>query len=164
MKPAPMNSDTSHPADEPPIDDDLVAALAADTVGEPVPAGASSRIRHRLLERIAQGESRHVTVHASEHAWHALQEGVTIKVLHEAHGVMSYLLRLAAGAVLPAHRHPIDEECVVLEGSVRIGTQLVVTAGGLHLAHKDALHAPITTDEGATLFLRGAPPHPADIV
>ena len=159
-----MNPDISRPADDLPVDDDLLEAIAADTVCEPVPAGLSSRVRHRLLERISQGESRHLTVQPSEDTWQALQDGVMIKVLHEADGVMSYLLRLAAGAVLPAHRHPVDEECVVLEGCVRIGTQLVVTAGGFHLAHKDALHAPITTDEGATLFLRGAPPHPADIV
>ena len=31
-------------------------------------------------------------------------------------------------------------------------------------ARKDALHAPITSDEGATIFLRGASPHPAAVV
>lgn len=159
-----MKPDTSRPADDLPLDDDLLEAIAADTLCEPVPVGVSSRIRHRLLERISQGESRHLTVQSSEDTWQAFQEGVMIKVLHEAEGVMSYLLRLAAGAVLPAHRHPVDEECVVLEGSVRIGTQLLVSAGGFHLARKDALHASITSDRGATLFLRGASPHPAVIV
>ncbi len=159
-----MNPEISRPADDLPLDDDLLEAIAADTLCEPVPAGLSSRVRHRLLERISQGESRHLTVQPSEDTWQAFQDGVMIKVLHEADGVMSYLLRLAAGAVLPAHRHPVDEECVVLEGSVRIGTQLVVGAGGFHLARKDALHAPITSDEGATIFLRGASPHPAAVV
>ena len=70
---------------------------------------------------------------------------------------MSYLLRLAPGAALPAHRHPVDEECVVLEGEVQIGT-LRVGAGGFHLGRKDVLHDRLCSAGGALIFLRGAIP------
>jgi hypothetical protein len=52
----------------------------------------------------------------------------------------------------------------VLEGRVRIGSTLEIGAGSFHLARRDALHAPISTVDGATLFLRGASPHPDQLV
>lgn len=143
---------------------DLVDSLTSDSADEAPSPQLAARIKHRVLERIAQFEAGHVTVQAADDRWQRFQHGVQIKVLHESGGVMSYLLRLAPGAVLAAHRHPMDEECVVLEGSLQIGNELVVAAGGFHLAHKDALHAQITTTTGATIFLRGAPPHPAVLV
>jgi quercetin dioxygenase-like cupin family protein len=65
---------------------------------------------------------------------------------------------LAPGATLPPHRHPIDEECLVLAGTLRVGTRIEVGPGGYHLAHQGALHATISTRTGATIFLRGTVP------
>ena len=147
-----------------PLADDILRALADGQAAEPVPAIPNARIKHRLLQRVAQAEARHLTVPAGRADWQPFQPGVEIKVLHEADGIMSYLLRLAPGAALAAHRHPIDEECVVLEGRVRIGDTLEIGAGSFHLARRDALHAPISTVDGAMLFLRGASPHPDQLV
>jgi quercetin dioxygenase-like cupin family protein len=146
------------------LDDDILRAIADGQAAEPAPAIANARIKHRLLQRVAQAEARHLTVPAGRDGWQPFQPGVEIKVLHEADGIMSYLLRLAPGAVLAPHRHPIDEECVVLEGRVCIGSTLEIGAGSFHLAHRDALHAPISTVDGATIFLRGASPHPDQLV
>jgi len=159
----PMNA--PDPADDlPMLDAALIDALAAEQAPEAVPPATSARIRHRVMDRIARAETSNTTLHAQDGSWQPFKQGVDIKVLHEAQGVMSYLLRLAPGAVVDAHRHPMDEECVVLEGVVRIGDDLVVHAGGFHLAHRDSLHAPITSDAGATMYLRGASPHVADLV
>lgn len=154
------------PADTEPtvLDDDIRRALAEGQAWEAPPPTPTARLKHRLLQRIAAAETRHLTVPAAADTWQPFQPGVTIKVLHEEAGVMSYLLRFEAGATLSPHRHPIDEECVVLEGSVCIGATLEVGAGGFHLARRDALHAPITSVAGATIFLRGASPHPNDLV
>ena len=146
------------------LDPGIVDRLAANTVNEPVAPAVAARIKHRLMERIAQSESGHLTVHAAADTWQRFNRGVEIKVLHEDAGIMSYLLRLAPGAAIDAHRHGIDEECVVLEGTVQIGESLVVHAGGFHLAHKDTLHARITTVDGATIFLRGEVPTPASLL
>lgn len=115
-------------------------------------------IRRRLLERVADAETSHLTIDAPAGDWKPFREGVTIKVLREHEGVLSYLLRLAPGAELPPHRHPIDEECVVLEGRLRVGSRIALGPGGYHLAHCGALHATIRSDAGATVFLRGAVP------
>lgn len=164
----PMN--TPDPADDIPVIDadllaaDLVADLAANQAADPISPAVAARIKHRVLGRIARAEMSHTTLHASDDSWQTFKEGVEIKVLNEADGIMSYLLRLAPGAVVDAHRHPMDEECVVMEGVVRIGDDLVVHAGGFHFAHRNTLHAPITSEHGATMFLRGASPHMADLV
>ena len=117
-------------------------------------------MRLRLLARVADDDTSHFSVQADQGQWQAFASGVRIKVLHEhACGSLSYLLQLAPGASLPAHRHPQDEECVVLQGTLRVGSHVQVDAGGWHLAHAGALHATLHTDTGALVYLRGAVPH-----
>jgi anti-sigma factor ChrR (cupin superfamily) len=152
------------PADAP-LDDDIVALLNA-SAGAATPGDALSiaRVKRRVLARIAEDQrGRHVTVRAADGQWQPFGPGLTLKVLHEQAGVMSYLVRLAPGASLPAHRHPIDEECVVLEGTLRIG-ELEVGAGGFHLGRQDVLHMPILSEGGALIFLRGAAPESALLI
>lgn len=121
-------------------------------------------MRERLLDRVADADDSHLTVPAGDGDWQPFVDGVRIKVLHECEGVMSYLLRFEPGARLPPHRHPHDEECIVLEGRLRVGTRLELGPGGYHLAHRGALHAAISSPQGATIFLRGAVPEARDIL
>jgi quercetin dioxygenase-like cupin family protein len=166
MKKLLSTMNTSNPADETEaLAPDVLAALAAAHGSEPVPPPVAARIKHRLMDRIARAATaQHLTVHSGADGWQRFQHGVDIKVLNEAEGIMSYLLRLAPGAVVSAHRHPIDEECVVVQGTLLIGNDLEVSAGSFHLAQKNTLHAPISSAEGAIMFIRGATPHPADLV
>ena len=131
------------------------------------PADSSARarsIRRRLMERVADADTSHLTIEGDAGEWQPFLDGVAIKVLREHAGVLSYLLRLDPGAVLPPHRHPHDEECVVLEGRLRVGTRIEIGPGGYHLAHGGALHASITTETGATIFLRGAVPEASHVL
>lgn len=126
---------------------------------------ASARsVRRRLLERVADADTSHLTIDAGQGDWQPFLPGVAMKVLREHEGVLSYLLRLSPGAVLPPHRHPIDEECLVLDGRLRVGTQLEIGPGSYHLAHRGALHASIGSATGATIFLRGAVPDAAHLL
>ena len=133
------------------------AAERADDVGR-------QRIKRRLLARIAEDQRpRHLTVQAAQGQWQPFGDGLTLKVLHEADGILSCLVRLAPGAELPAHRHPVDEECVVLEGALTIGS-LEVAAGGFHLGRRGVLHERIVSPGGALIFLRGAIPDAALLI
>jgi quercetin dioxygenase-like cupin family protein len=116
------------------------------------------------MHRVADADTSHLTIGADEGEWQPFLPGVAIKVLREHAGVLSYLLRLAPGATLPAHRHPLDEECLVLEGRLRVGSRIEIGPGGWHLAHGGALHATIGTDTGATVFLRGAVPDACQVL
>lgn len=128
------------------------------------PPGPARTIKRRLLDRVADADDSHLTIPADGGSWQPFGDGVTRKVLHEHDGVMSYLLRLAPGASLPAHRHPADEECLVLEGVLHVGTRIEIGPGGYHRAHRGALHAPVGTRTGATIFLRGAVPRACDVL
>jgi quercetin dioxygenase-like cupin family protein len=103
------------------------------------------------------------TIGPDDGQWQRFSPRIKIKVLNaEPNGEsMSYLLRFEAGAFLVPHRHAIDEECVVLEGEVTIG-KLRVGPGTYHLAPKGRVHEPIRSERGATLFVRGKPPHWTD--
>ncbi len=144
------------------IDDDIVAAIAVAQTEMMAPNDTVQRVRRSLMQRIAeQSTSAHRTVHADAKGWAPFLPLIDCKILNEIGGITSYLLRMKPGAVLPAHRHPIDEECIVIEGVLRIGNALVIEAGGFHLGLKDLPHDAITTDTGALIFLRGASPEAA---
>jgi len=140
------------------LDDDLVQALAAAQRPSAADDAAIDRVRARLMKRIANDSvGHHVAIHAEEGRWHRLLPGIERKVLFEEGGVMSYLLKFAPGAVLPAHRHPVDEECVVISGTLRIAG-LALPAGSYHRVRKDVMDADSTSDDGCVIFLRGASP------
>ncbi len=143
------------------LEADGVERLSAQPAPDAVADAARARIRRRVLRRIAADQG-HLSVPADGGTWRPFADGVHIKVLHEHDGEMAYLLRLDAGAAIPPHRHPIDEECVVLEGRLRIGEAIELGAGAFHLARAGSLHARISTDGGATIYLRGAVPAAAD--
>ena len=146
------------------LDEDIAQALTAAQRPSEADDAAIARVRSRLMKSIANDSVRHhEAVHADEGHWHALLPGIQRKVLHEQDGVMSYLLKFAPGAVLPAHRHPVDEECVVIEGVLRIG-ELVLPPGSYHRVRRDVLDADSTSDAGAIIFLRGATPKAEQLV
>jgi quercetin dioxygenase-like cupin family protein len=141
------------------LDNDLVQTIGGAHAPEMASQRLVNRVRTRVMRTIAEiSLEKHATVYAQENTWHAFLDKIEFKLLNEVDGIASYLLRLQPGAVLPAHQHPIDEECVVLEGDLRIGERLVLKKGDFHLARKDIPHAEITTDTGALIFLRGAMP------
>lgn len=145
----------------PVLDGDVLAWLDSAVAPEAMDPAAAARVKKRLLRRIAaESTPQHHTLPLAEGAWQPFGPGVTMKVLHQDGDTLSYLLRLAPGAMLPAHRHPMDEECVVLEGEMRIG-DVVVPAGGYHLGRKGVLHDCLSAPRGALIFLRGAVPEAA---
>jgi quercetin dioxygenase-like cupin family protein len=149
---------------DPALDPDIIEILSTEQTVDAEDGAAIARVRKRVMRRIAEDSVRHHTaMDSAEGSWHKLLPGIDRKVLHEQDGVMSYLLRFAPGAVLPAHRHPIDEECVVLQGTIRIGS-LVLGPGGFHRVARDILDADSTTDEGCVIYLRGASPKAEHIV
>lgn len=138
--------------------DDLKALLHGAIDPDPPAPEGDARLRRRVMKAIAADSTpRHLTVQAAEGPWQPLGPGLQLKLLHASGGIHSYLVRLAAGASLAPHRHPVDEECVVLEGEVQIG-ELRVGAGGFHLGRQGLPHDRLRSEAGALIFLRGAAP------
>lgn len=149
---------------EPALDADVRAWLDEAVTPEPPDAGAKARVKQRLLRRIAADSTpRHLTLPATAGSWQPFGAGVTMKVLHQDGDTLSYLLRLQPGASLPPHRHPQDEECLVLEGEMHIG-EVVIGPGGYHLGRCGVLHDRLSSPGGALIFLRGAAPEVAQVL
>ncbi|MFC5496840.1 cupin domain-containing protein [Caenimonas terrae] len=120
-------------------------------------AGTIARVRARVMEEVARQPAQpHATVRADAGQWQLLAPGVERKLLWERGGATSCMVRLAPGASFPAHGHPIDEETVILEGSLWIGPTLLLRAGDFHVGRSGMQHEEVRTDEGCVCFLRTA--------
>ena len=119
----------------------------------PPPAHTWEAIEARIRHTFPAGTD---TQRLNDGAWHVIAPGVRRKILHEdaAQRVHSFLLRLEPGAVLPSHGHEMDEECVVLEGELRIGS-LRVGPGDFHIARAGAEHPAILVEVPTLIYLRG---------
>jgi len=146
-----------------PPDDEMLAPEAEQALFEalkpaPMPAERAAMLKSRLLSRAKAGRTPQLdTIHSADGQWKPFLPKVAIKVLRREAGIQAYLLRLDPGGVLLPHEHTEDEECIVLEGEVRIG-DIVASQGDYHLAPKGVDHGAIVSDQGALLFLRGAIP------
>jgi hypothetical protein len=143
---------------------DVIPPRLEELLVESLQAGAeptlgamdAATMRERLLKRIRVSQGL-TTIQPNEGEWAPFSPKVTIKILHRDFDTQSYLLRLEPGAVVLPHVHGQDEECIVLEGEVRIG-DLVVRQGAYHLAPRGVSARAIRSETGALLFLRGAIP------
>ena len=119
----------------------------------------AAQLRARILERahVASLPDPHLTIRAQERRWHNVSPGIDMKMLRRSTDTASYLLRMAAGMRVPAHDHPTDEECLVLEGDVWLGSTHAF-AGDYHLGRRGIPHGEIHTETGCLLFLSGPKP------
>ncbi len=115
-----------------------------------------ARVKARVLGAIeTRSGLLHRTVRAQAGEWATVAPGIDIKRLWERGGATSCMVRLAPGTTFPGHQHPIDEECVLLEGSLRIGA-LLLRPGDFHVGVSGIAHEPVSTDDGCLCFLRTA--------
>ena len=139
------------------LPEEVTEALLLATSPHQPPATLCGEILARA-QATKQEATLPITIRSTEGDWLALKPLVQMKVLYRNGPERTYLLRLLPGAVLPAHQHDADEECMVLEGEVWLGDSHAF-AGDYHLAKKDSKHGKIHSPTGALLFLRSA--HPA---
>ncbi len=118
-------------------------------------AALLDRVRSRVLAEIGERSGlRHLTVRVGSGEWERLAPGLERKVLWRSGAVCSSMIRLQPGMSFPPHDHPIDEECVILEGSLRIGPDLLLRPGDFHVGLQGVRHEMVSTETGALCFLR----------
>ncbi len=119
----------------------------------------AARLRARVLARVGadvRATPRElVTVRGNEGLWTTIDSRLERKVLFEdpATRTRSVLIRLHPGARIEPHAHGIHEECLVLEGELRIG-ELRLHPGDYHVAPAGVPHGLVESDHGALIFLR----------
>jgi quercetin dioxygenase-like cupin family protein len=120
------------------------------------------RLRRRILERAREEPPAGTrTLRGSEGEWIEIRPFVEVRELcrDDASGMHTSLVRIRPGGVIPAHRHEREEECIVLEGEVQIGTH-TLAAGDVHIAAAGSWHEQVSTRKGVLVLLRGDDPRP----
>jgi Anti-sigma factor len=84
--------------------------------------------------------------------------GVSSKTLYAdpETGMVTSLLRMEPGASYPAHHHVGVEQCLVLEGTVRLG-DIALESGDFEFATVGTNHGVVQTDTGCILLLVANP-------
>ncbi|MEZ5582301.1 MAG: cupin domain-containing protein [Candidatus Competibacteraceae bacterium] len=108
------------------LDSSSVKAISEALKPYPLTAERKESMRSHILNRItaaAPAPEGTITVRAEEGRWIAITPLIDIKVLHrDTHqNVQTALWRVQPGAFVPPHYHHLTEECLVLEGEIKVG-------------------------------------------
>ena len=138
-----------------------IGALFARLAAGVRPAELSAERRSALKRRVrdlarATSATGTSTVRADDGEWLNVSPLVDVKILKRdaSAGTQTMLMRVAPGGRIPAHRHTLEEEFIVIEGECRIGTH-TLRSGDVHVAEAGSWHDDITTTAGALVMVRG---------
>ena len=87
--------------------------------------------------------------------WDVLADGVSRLLLVPPQGsAAACLVRMAASAAAPAHRHGRAEECLLLDGEMYLDDSLLF-GGDFQLAHAGGEHIEASSESGVLLLVHG---------
>jgi quercetin dioxygenase-like cupin family protein len=135
---------------------DELTLIAEGAAPISVDSSAKQRMRLAIKKRISdECPTGGKTIRANINEWFDLNEEIAIKVLHQdfENRIQTSLWRLKPGAVITAHRHENDEECLVIEGSIKVGNHELF-AGDYHIMEKGSYHTNLISETGALLYLK----------
>ncbi len=154
-----------------------IAELDIDTVVPVDPP--SSDLRSRILTSVSEDDATQVgdvstqvwrgwtsghatpladglaTLHDGDGDWEVTGvDGVIVKRLFvdNERKTITMLVKMAAGASYPPHRHAAPEECLVLAGDLHVAGE-VLGPGDYQRAEADSIHGVQSTENGCTLFI-----------
>lgn len=116
------------------------------------PIKASDSLRSRVLAN-ASARPKHL-LQAEEGQFVRVLSGVYVKQLRADEQTETGLWRLEPGAIIPAHGHKHEEECLVISGTINYAGR-TLSSGDFLGAAKDEHQGVITTATGALLLIRG---------
>lgn len=123
------------------------------------PVAPSDGLWDAISQRIDEADSAPGTrsVPDADGVWEQIGPGITRKVVHvdQVQGAQCYFVRMDRGAVLPTHAHHLDEHCVVLKGTLRVG-EGEFGPGTYHFAQAGMDHVTLEAVEAAEFFVFGA--------
>jgi anti-sigma factor ChrR (cupin superfamily) len=112
---------------------------------------------HETSEPRSLCEEGFLVVRAGEGRWLPTGDaGVSFKLLYtdRERGTYTTLVRMEAGASIPAHRHLGVEQCLVIEGDLRAGG-VEMSAGDFNCSLPGSVHEELTTAGGALFLIVG---------
>jgi anti-sigma factor ChrR (cupin superfamily) len=130
-----------------PVLDEALAPIALAFPQAAAPPGLWRRIEAAIDADAASSPAK---VIRREEGWRRYTRDVQIKRLWDEN---TFLLRCAAGGVLPAHDHPRFEHCIILEGDMIVGGE-TYRSGDYHGMPAHVAHSEITTRTGLLMLVR----------
>jgi mannose-6-phosphate isomerase-like protein (cupin superfamily) len=115
-------------------------------------------LRARLMERVTgtppprkmSTDTAGILIRAGDSPWmDAPVPGVQVRPLL---GESTMLVRMAPKTWYPKHRHPVGEQCLVLEGSIQ-ADGVTAYAGDFTYMPPGSAHAPLYTENGCVLLI-----------
>ena len=145
LKRSSRDGTAERPAHDDPFEE-MLAPLALAFPERQLPADLWGRIEAAVdaAERSAFVNLRR------EDGWRRYSRDVQIKRLWDEN---TFLLRCAPGGVLPAHKHPHFEHCVVIEGDMIVDGETYL-AGDYHGVPAHIAHNEITSRTGLLMLVR----------
>ena len=138
----------------------LLERLAAgDASGSNVEDASGSKDKGRAEKDSSRSlcDEGFLVVRAGEGQWLPTGDaGVSFKLLYtdRERGTFTTLVRMEAGASIPAHRHLGVEQCLVIEGDLRAGN-VEMGAGDFNCSLPGSVHEEIATTGGALFLIVG---------
>ena len=138
----------------------LLDALAQALIAPELPGSRWTLMRERVLACAADSPPPDTeTTRGGSVPWVPAWAGVTLRVMRRdrATNLQVTVLRMEPGSTIPAHAHVKEEECLVLEGEILIGSHKL-RQGDFHLVHPGGRHPDIASPSGALLLIRSEIP------
>jgi anti-sigma factor ChrR (cupin superfamily) len=129
--------------------EEALAPVALAMPGRAPPAALWERIE-AAVEAEADAALPGIVDLRREDGWRQYTRDVQIKRLWDAN---TFLLRCAPGGVLPAHKHPRFEHCIVIEGDMIVGGE-TYRSGDYHGVPAHIAHSEITSRTGLLMLVR----------
>jgi quercetin dioxygenase-like cupin family protein len=152
---------SQRPAEEPAVlDEPIVRAIGAALVPAELSAHGRAALRERVMKIANDAPPENTeTIRGDSLQWHKVFPNVWAKVLKRdvPNNLQIMLFRMEPGGIVPAHAHTLDEECLVLEGEVLVGSH-PVRKGDMHIARAGARHPNLWTRTGALVMVRSEIP------
>ena len=117
-----------------------------------IPVAPRDSLRARVLANAAARPTH--LLQAEEGEFVRVLAGVYVKRLRADAHTETGLWRLDPGAIIPAHGHTHEEECLVLSGSISYAGHTLISGDFLGAA-KNEQQSAITSVNGAMLLIRG---------
>lgn len=115
------------------------------------PIAANDALRARVLANVTARPKR--LIHVEEGEFVCMLAGVYVKQLRADAQTETGLWRLEPGAIIPAHGHRHEEECLVVSGSIQYAGRTLFSGDFLGAA-KGEHQGEITSVDGALLLIR----------
>jgi len=142
------------------LDEPTVRAIGESLRPAELPAERRAALRERVMAFASGAPPENTeTIRGEDLPWHQVFPKVWAKVMKRdvANNLQIMLFRMEPGGVVPAHAHKLDEECLVLEGEVLVGSH-PVRKGDMHIARAGARHPDLWTRTGAVVMVRSEIP------